>query len=610
MFRCFFLLLAVVLSGCAAQKSEVTVPATPPPEVPAVISLEALPSFSDPRSGIGVWAFSGGELTGLLPLNEGILLFSDSGSETTLTVWNGSALSISRRLGFSLSADDCMVHSNGKSISFFDPRTARTVLLDDSLEELDTIESPQELMGTPLLSPDQRVLYYCTPSALRALELDTGISRILKECAYPFQTVTGAILDGTVLTVSISDGGKESVLYLSADTGTLLSHRKQAPAIHTTGTRYGARNPGSSLLLFGDRTGQPQLLLPRHPEGTCLPLSGEAAVSFFSPDDGETIMDLYDLRTGNRTASASLSGKIRTEAACMTADGRVWFSGSCNDMTAVFGWNSSCSPVEDPAKYSHVYHTKDTPDEDGLAQCALYARQITDQYGIPVCLQVDTSDPLFGDHILEPEHLVPVLHRELELLEARLSLYPPEFLQTLAGEYSSLEILLVKQIRSRSSPNREETLPGILLRDGHRACMVLVTGEHEDTNLFQQISLLTETAILTRSTAYDQWENLNPSGFSYYPSFGTDERMDGREWLQPGRESFLNTASMRSAREDRAQIMSFAMMPGNSRLFQSPYLQAKLRCLCLGIREAFALTDSPEPPLWEQYLHSPLSSEP
>jgi hypothetical protein len=36
-------------------------------------------------------------------------------------------------------------------------------------------------------------------------------------------------------------------------------------------------------------------------------------------------------------------------------------------------------------------------------------------------------------------------------------------------------------------------------------------------------------------------------------------------------------------------------------------MQNKLRTLCQGIREAFKLQDYPEPFLWEQYLHEPLT---
>ena len=42
-------------------------------------------------------------------------------------------------------------------------------------------------------------------------------------------------------------------------------------------------------------------------------------------------------------------------------------------------------------------------------------------------------------------------------------------------------------------------------------------------------------------------------------------------------------------KEDRARIMEYAMTPGHEDLFQSPYMQAKLRQLCLGIREAFGM---------------------
>jgi hypothetical protein len=59
-------------------------------------------------------------------------------------------------------------------------------------------------------------------------------------------------------------------------------------------------------------------------------------------------------------------------------------------------------------------------------------------------------------------------------------------------------------------------------------------------------------------------------------------------------------------KEDRARIMEYAMLPGNEGMFRASVMQAKLKKLCLGIREAFELEDAPEVFLWEQYLDRPL----
>ena len=55
-------------------------------------------------------------------------------------------------------------------------------------------------------------------------------------------------------------------------------------------------------------------------------------------------------------------------------------------------------------------------------------------------------------------------------------------------------------------------------------------------------------------------------------------------------------------KEDRARIMEYAMLPGNEELFRPQLMQAKLKALCDGIREAYGLEKAEETFLWEQYL--------
>ena len=53
--------------------------------------------------------------------------------------------------------------------------------------------------------------------------------------------------------------------------------------------------------------------------------------------------------------------------------------------------------------------------------------------------------------------------------------------------------------------------------------------------------------------------------------------------------------------------MEYAMTPGHKELFRSSILQSKLKQMCIGIREAYNLTDADGPLLWEQYLNTPIS---
>jgi len=59
--------------------------------------------------------------------------------------------------------------------------------------------------------------------------------------------------------------------------------------------------------------------------------------------------------------------------------------------------------------------------------------------------------------------------------------------------------------------------------------------------------------------------------------------------------------------EDRARIFYYAMTEGNEELFTSSTLQAKLKTLCEGIREAYGWQKESQVFPWEQYLEQSLA---
>ena len=143
-----------------------------------------------------------------------------------------------------------------------------------------------------------------------------------------------------------------------------------------------------------------------------------------------------------------------------------------------------------------------------------------------------------------------------------------------------------------------------------RARRVLIIGGTDRTTLvmqalFHELFHLMETHILVGSTALDRWNELNPADFTY--TFGKGDPAVKESYFSPGTRSFVDTYSMTYPREDRARVWENALLPGNRDLFRSDPMQAKLTALCKGVREAYKLTKSEEPFLWEQYLSVPLA---
>ena len=119
--------------------------------------------------------------------------------------------------------------------------------------------------------------------------------------------------------------------------------------------------------------------------------------------------------------------------------------------------------------------------------------------------------------------------------------------------------------------------------------------------LFHEFSHLIDNRVLTKTGAYDNWNDLNPQDFAYSLDLNAD--MTPYKALLTGPDRvFIDNYAMTFPAEDRARIFECACTPGNEEDFASPILQAKLQRICTGIRQAFDLEDVPERFLWEQYL--------
>ena len=250
---------------------------------------------------------------------------------------------------------------------------------------------------------------------------------------------------------------------------------------------------------------------------------------------------------------------------------------------------------------------REDPDSEAIEACSLYARQLSEKYGIEILIYRDATDVQPWDYDLEYEYLAPVIWQELERLEAWLSHYPEGFLKILLQSFPDIRIGIVRSITGSPESGSLDTADGIQFWEDQTSYIILATGEESERVLYHELFHLIDTVVLTYSTAYDLWESLNPEDFSYDYDYLKNETRDGSRWLQPGQECFIDRYSMSYPKEDRARIMEYAMSPGNADRFHSAVMQMKLRKLCIGIREAFDLKYSSEIFLWEQYLDLPLN---
>lgn len=599
------LLCMVLLCGCASQNSPAETEESPLPAATA----ESIPSLNVPfldvlqNEGAVIRHSCQVDLHGMLALEKGLLFLSGEDA-TTLTLADPDTFDILavHEISFPLRRENSTLQILDMGLSYFDSAAMETVVLDQTLREIRRIDAPGGMTGMPLLSKDGRTLYYCTASAIRALDLDTGLSRVLKEAAYPVQSISGILLDDTVLQVSITeDTGAWQTLFLSAETGQLLQSAEGNVLPQTDKQNYFLCDETLSLFA-GHADNDPMVFHPLHSDVGCwyLPVSNQA-VSCGLTENG-TILECYDLDAGQRTAELILDGFLFPDQLTQTSDGSIWFLVPGDENQIIFRWDPAASPVQDGASYLRPRFTRENPDYDGLAACMLYARELSETYGIEILVYKDAAANEPWDYHLEYEYQANVLQRELEALDARLAVFPDGFLKTLRSKFTGLKICIVRSTVGSPESGSLEAVNGIQFMDGFDAYIVLSTDHNTEYTLYHELSHLMETVVLTQSTAYDRWDLLNPEGFSYDNDYQANLRRDGSRWLQSGREYFIDTYSMSYPKEDRARLLEYAMTAGHEELFLSPNLQRKLRQMCVGIREAFHLEDTAESFLWEQYL--------
>ena len=594
------LVLCLLLSGCDTESQAVAATVTEPNLSSPVLTgyyTGNSPTEIRTKGAVREYPLDLTGVYGIKGLGNDLLVFSLDGT-TFLTLLTGDTLIpvIQKQLPFHLAPEK--LHIQNSQLTYYDPTTKELVILDQVLNTLSTIPMPEDLTGTPLLSSDHNTVYYCTATALRVWDRTSGFHRCIKEMAYDSQTATGLVCGETVIQCTIRDGTLERNLFLDTVTGSLLWQHSGEIQVVSEKDRYYALFPDgiTDALVFG--TDAPQRLIPRDLTGDLFLLSGKAVVSCFS--SGNRIrLDLYDLSEGIRKSSLELDA---TMPVAISQAGDYIYVLTTETENMLYRWDPKQLTVADSANYIAPHFSKSQPDLEGLERCQTYANIIGQQHGIQVKVGPEAAANAPWDYDLEAEYLVPVLEDALQDLEQRLSYYPDSMLEATASHFSSLNICLVRSITGSAESGSLDTATGIQFFDGQDAYVVIAVGEFSRQALYHELFHAMQTHLMTRPTALDRWEDHNPTGFRYDYNYATNKARDSGIYLRSDSRSFIDTYSMSFPKEDKARVMEYAMAPGMATLFQSNTMQAKLRCLSQGLREAYNLEDSKEVFLWEQYL--------
>ena len=624
------ILALLLLAGCASPEPALstlstTVPVTEPLPEPFGYYLEGSPMEAATGGALRVYPLDSRFCYGILPMGEELLLIlgdeqaqpeAPDNHVTTPVILqrlSGENLHVSAELSIPDLVDPSLglFQIGDSGLSYYNENTRQVVLLDRELRELRRIDVPEDLIGIPLLSPDWSALYYGTADAFQVLELESGLPRTLKEIYGGYKTLDALLLDGSVLQCSVSDGDFYRSMFLSTENGMTLHSSETPIQVETAGDRYYASfsDGPATALLFGRTGEEPRALYPRDYHSWCylLPQAHAVLATITTPDALE--LEYYDLVSGQRTAALSLPPDTYPWYARATDGGLVYLLlyDETYSSETLYRWDPAMSPVTDSARYTSPYYTLSHPDYVGLDQLQTLADEIGSRHGIRLLLWQDAVEYAPWDYELEPEYMVPVLRQELTAMDGWLSHYPSGMLKTLAEHFGSLQLCLVRKIHGSAESGSLDVANGLQYWNGPSPYLALIPGTDTEKTLYHELFHIMESYILVNSNAYDSWDRLNPEGFAYDMDYVQNAGRNGDAYLQTETRSFIDTYSMSFPSEDRARIMEYAMTSGNEELFASPAMQAKLRQLSLGIRDAFGLRKSPEVFLWEQYLLEPLA---
>lgn len=593
------LLAALLLTGCGRKKKDPQ-PTESVSNLPPPVTLYVPSSDVEKKTGGAVRFYELEDDTyfGISRMGNHMLLMGNKG----LTVLTGEVGEVKATLETDTVRAGTVMDVAATGVAYYNPNSRVVTVLNPQLQAAGKMELPKEILGDPCISIVKNEVFYSTGSEVRALNMTTGISRLLRQQTASTQTLLGTYFDGKVLLCRITDAdGDVSTEYISAETGQTLAPGREDTALLTVGDSYIAQWQEGVLqqTAFGDRGAASQSLHAQPPAaeakgGRAVIPAANRVVDHAMTETGLELT-CYDLNSGNAIGRTVLPG-VRAPIAFGSDGSDIFMLATDTDKTrhALYRWNPSKSGTGDETVYTGPLYTAENPDTQGLAECRALADTYQTQYGVKILLWQDAVK-VTGGYTLIPEYHPQVINAMMEKIKPVLAQFPEKFLLKTV-EAGWIRIALVRQIEGGAD--------WVQFWEG-KDCWVILSAETDVVSgLLQGISYGVDAHVLGNSRELDTWAELNPAGFKYtYSAHVTGNT----NYLAEGKRSFADLQSMTYPHEDRCRIFYYASLPQRAEMFKSPTMQAKLLRLCKGIREAYNLQKRTETFVWEQYLETSLA---
>lgn len=253
------------------------------------------------------------------------------------------------------------------------------------------------------------------------------------------------------------------------------------------------------------------------------------------------------------------------------------------------------------------------PVAESLQEARQQADVLEQRYGVRILLSSQcreaaalSSYPITLSDTMDTEAELNGVRAVLAAMDRSFALYPEGFLaqfRNRAGE-GGLCFLLVAHIDS------DYGVVGCTYdsADWQYIALDVQADYMREGTVCHEIWHATENEILSRDyTAFnwDDWNALNPVGFTYWNDSGDYDRYDARWTMFDNGEGvyFVDSYAKLAAQEDRARIMEYFMVHEDEAglLIQSDAIRQKLEWMCRAVRECFD-TAGWGTPRWEKLL--------
>lgn len=567
------ILVLLLLSGCTVQQPA---PSTQPTQIQTQPTTEPTqplgPGIYEENStleqqtdgAVKMYIPEGNGCT-LFPLGGDLLLYCP-GKQTALCLYTGETLrqKATVLLDASVSPEDLGIQVTPEGVSYYDADAQQVVLLDAGLQETGRINLPENALGIPAVDRAQQTVYFCTENEIRALHMETGIAVLLRQETVAGQSISGLFFDGRVLLCDATDGQQNRYLaYINTENGKLMGRDGACWDLDSCGNAFllthGQFGPEA---LYGTWDGEVRSFVPRGEDTriwSALALDGAVAVS--RSEDG-LILDFYNLESGLRTASVTLTEG--TGIRDLAADGGnrcVWLLLEDTDSgkQMLCRWDFELSATADETVYLTPRYTEEYPDVEGISQCQSDAQTLGFANAMEIRIWKDAVTAPWEK--LQADYRVDNFFQTLDAMEQVLSVLPKGMTAKLAS-LSDNGVTTVSLVRGAGETAQSQLQ---WYRGSIYIALETETGSREA--FCNALYRAMDTYILNSNSMLDEWNSKDPVG-------------------------------------DRAMFFQYAMSEDMEEYFSQQEAQKKLKQLCKAIRDAFDLKEAEDRFLWEQYLEA------